>query len=129
MSKKSRFRKPFQKQHGKRAQALPKSASQHLYQIHWSLAGKLCWKKSLLLTYEILGLLVNTLATDEKYPVFNRDKLTIPIQMQLYQKQNDFSKFCASFLKSRLNFKYFESKDEPHRFCISEVTDSENVVR
>ena len=129
MSKNSRFRKPFEKQHGKRAQALPKSASQHLYQIHWSLAGKLCWKKSVLLTYEILGLLVNTLATDEKYPVFNRDKLTIPIQMQLYQKQNDFSKFCASFLKSRLNFKYFESKDEPHRFCISEVTDSENVVR
>ena len=129
MSKKSRFRKPFQKQHGKRAQALPKSASQHLYQIHWSLAGKLCWKKSVLLIYEILGLLVNTLATDEKYPVFNRDKLTIPIQMQLYQKQNDFSKFCASFLKSRLNFKYFESKDEPNRFCISEVTDSENVVR
>ena len=129
MSKKSRFRKPFEKQHGKRAQALSKSASQHLYQIHWSLAGKLCWKKSLLLTYEILGLLVNTLATDEKYPVFNRDKLTIPIQMQLSQKQNDFSKFFASFLKSRLNFKYFESKDEPHRFCISEVTDSENVVR
>ena len=129
MSKKSRFRKPFQKQHGKRAQALPKSASQHLYQIHWSLAGKLCWKKSVLLIYEILGLLVNTLATDEKYPVFNRGKLTIPIQMQLYQKQNDFSKFCASFLKSRLNFKYFESKDEPHRFRISEVTDSENVVR
>ena len=129
MSKKSRFRKPFEKQHGKRAQALSKSASQHLYQIHWSLAGKLCWKKSLLLTYEILGLLVNTLATDEKYPVFNRDKLTIPIQMQLSQKQNDFSKFFVSFLKSRLNFKYFESKDEPHRFCISEVTDSENVVR
>ena len=33
MSKKSRLRGPFDKQHGKRAQALLKSASQHLYDI------------------------------------------------------------------------------------------------
>ena len=110
MSKKSRFRKPFEKQHGKRAQALPKSASQHLYQIHWSLAGKLCWKKSVLLTYEILGLLVNTLATDEKYPVFNRDKLTIPIQMQLSKEQKKMSVLFATFLKYRLTFEHFEKK-------------------
>ena len=33
MSKKSRFRGPFGKQHVKRAQALLKSASEHLYHI------------------------------------------------------------------------------------------------
>ena len=93
MFKKSYFRGPFDKQHGKRAQALLKSASQHLYHIHWSLARKLCSKKSLLLTCQILGLLVNTLAADEKYPVPNRDNLTMRIQSQLSQKRNTFSNF------------------------------------
>ena len=108
MSKKSRFREPFDKQHGKRAQALLKSASQHLYHIHWSLPSQLSWKKSLLLTCQILGLLVNTLAADEKYPVVNRDNLTIPIQMQLSQKQKSFSQFFGAFFKFSLNFEHFE---------------------
>ena len=129
MSKKSHFKGPFDKQHGKRAQALLKPPLQHLYHIHWSLATKLCSKRCLLLTCVILGPLVNTLAADEKYPVLNRDNLTIPIQMQLSQKQKTFSQFFAAFLKSTLNFEHFEKKDDPHRFCISEITDSENVVR
>ena len=104
MSKKSHFRGCLDKQYGKRAQALLKSASQHIYHIHWSLAQKLCSKKPLLLKCQILGLLVNTLASDEKYPVLNRDNLTIRIQMQLSQKQKTFSQFFALFLKSRLNF-------------------------
>ena len=129
MSKKSRFRGCFEKQYGKRAQTLLRSPSQHLYYIHWSLARKLCSKKSLLLTCQILGLLVNTLAADEKYPVLNRDNLTIPIQMQLSLKQNTFSPVLASILKSILNFEYFETKDDPQRFCFSEFTDSEKIVR
>ena len=76
-----------------------------------------------------MELLVNLLAADEKYPVLNRDNLTIPIQMQLYQKQKTFSQFSAGFLKSTLYFKYFEAEDNPHRFCISEITDSKNVVK
>ena len=100
MSKKCRFTGPFDKQHGKRAQALLKSASQHHYHIHRSLLNKLSWKKSLLLTCKILGLLVNTLAADEKYPVLNRDNLTIPIQMQLSQETKNFSEFFSSIFKS-----------------------------
>ena len=129
MSKKSRFRGPFDKQHGKRAQALLKSASQHLYHIHRSLPRKLSWKKSLLLTCQILGLLVNTLAADEKYLVLHRNNLTVPIQIQLSKKQKKISKFFAAFLESKLDFEHFEKKDDPHSFCISEITDSENVVR
>ena len=110
MSKKSRFRGPFDKQHGKRAQALLKSASQHLYHIHRSLPRKLSWKKSLLLTCQILGLLVNTLAADQKYPVVNRDNLTIPIKMQLSQKQKKFSELFAASLKSTISFQCFEKK-------------------
>ena len=89
-SEKSRFRGSFDKQHCKRAQALLKTTSQHLDHIHWSLPSKLSWKKCLLLTCQIFGLLVNTLAADEKYPVLNRDNLTIPIHMQLSQTQKTF---------------------------------------
>ena len=73
MSKKCCFRGPFEEQHGKRAQALLKLASQHLYDIPWSLPRQLSWKKSLLLTRQIFGLLVNTFAVNEKYPVLIRD--------------------------------------------------------
>ena len=76
-----------------------------------------------------MGLLNNKMAADGEYPILNRDNLTISIQMQLSQKQKTFSQFFAAFLKSTLNFKHFESKDDPHRFCIFEVTDSENVAR
>ena len=81
MSKKSRFRGPFDKELGKRAQTLLKYASHHLYHIHRSLPSQLIWKTPLLLTGKILRLLVNALAADEKFPVPNRDSLTIPIQI------------------------------------------------
>ena len=110
MSKKSLFRGCFRNQYRKRTQALLKSSLQHLYHIDWSLATKLLSEKSLLLARQILGLLVNTLAADEKYPILNRDNLTIPIQMQLSQKQKLFSEFFATFLKSTINFKYFEKR-------------------
>ena len=129
MSKKSRFRGCFHKQYGKRAQTLLKSASQYRHHIHQSLPRKSSWKKSLLLTCQILGLLVNTLATDEKYPVLNRDHLTIPIQMQLSQKEKSFSESFASFLRSVWNFEPFETKDDPQGFCSSEIRDSADVVR
>ena len=61
---------------------------------------------------------VNTLVTDEKYPVLNRENLTILIQMELSQKQKAFSEFFAAFLKSRLYFEYFEKKDNSHSFCV-----------
>ena len=78
----------------------------------------------------MLGLLVNTLATNEKYLVLNRNNLTIPTQIQLSEKQKTLSEFFPALLKSKLNLKYFEKKKhDPHSFCISEITDSENVVR
>ena len=40
-----------------------------------------------------------------------------------------FFELFAAFLKSILNFEHFEKKYDPHSFCISEITDSENVVR
>ena len=86
-------------------------------------------KKCLLLTCQIFGLVANTLANDEKYPVLNKYNLTIPIEIQLSEKEKTFCQFFSAFLKSRLNFKLFEQKDDRHKFCILEVMDPKNVVR
>ena len=81
------------------------------------------------MTCEFLGLVVNRFVADEKYPVLNRDNLTIPIQIELSQGTKNFSEFFSSVFKSSLNFELLEEKDDPHSFCIFEVTDPENVVR
>ena len=75
-----------------------------------------------------LGLLVNILAGYDKYHILNRDNLMIKIEMHLFQKQKPFPLFSASFLKSRLNFKRFEKKDDPYSFSISEIKDSKKMV-
>ena len=55
---------------------------------------------SLLLACQFWGQLLNTSAVNEKYPVLNRDTLTMPIQMQLSQKEKTFSLIFVAFLKS-----------------------------
>ena len=87
-----------------------KSASQELYHIDNSLSKQMGMKKSLLLTCQILGPLLNTLAANDKYPILNTDKLMILIQIQLSQKQKPFSEFFSAFSKSVLIFEYFEKK-------------------
>ena len=64
--------------------------------------------------HKILRLFVNTLTVDDKHYLFNREKLTQPIQAQLSQKVPDFSQFFSVLFKSILNFKHFPTKDDPH---------------
>ena len=45
--------------------------------------------------------------------------------MQLSQNQNNVSQFLAAFLKSSLISQHFEKKDDPHRFFIFKITDSD----
>ena len=45
--------------------------------------------------------------------------------MQLSPKQNNFLQFFSAFLKSRLNFEYFQKKDDSRSWGISEITDPE----
>ena len=125
MSKKSRFKGSFGKQHGKRAQTLLKFAWQHLYHIYWSLWRQLTFKKFLLVICKISRLFPNTLSADGKYSLFNRDNLTEPIQMQLSRKQKTFSEFFSSFLKSSLNYERFRKKDDSHSRGIFKITESE----
>ena len=74
------------------------------------------WKKSVLVIHKILRLFVNTLIVDDKHYLLNKDNLTQPIQMQLYQKQKNFLNFFRAFLKSVWNFKHLPKKLDPKSF-------------
>ena len=91
ISKKSRFRQLFDRQHGKRSHTLLRSPKQQLYHIYWLLWGKLGWRKSLLLIFKTLGQFLNTLTGHDKYSLFKSDNLRQPIEMQLSKKQNFLS--------------------------------------
>ena len=45
--------------------------------------------------------------------------------MEVSRKEKTFSEFCFAFLKSILNFKDFQEKDDSHSSCISGNTGSE----
>ena len=47
------------------------------------------------------------------------------IPMELSQKQETSSQFFCGFLKSSLNFGYFQKKNDSHSSDISEIKDSE----
>ena len=76
-----------------------------------------------------MGLVLNTLAGDEKYLVLHNDNLTILTEMQLSEKQKTLSQFFAVFLKCISNFERFEKQDDPQRCCMFDITNSKNVVR
>ena len=57
------------------------------------------WKKSLLVIFKLLRLLLNILTLDDKYFLPFRDSFRQPIQLQLSQKQKIFSRFFCTFLK------------------------------
>ena len=128
MSEKSRFRGPFDKQHGKEGQTILKCKRHQFYHNYWSLWRQLRLKKILLVTCKVLRLIVNVLTADDKCFLLNRDNLRQPIQMHLSEKQKTFSELFSENLKSRLNFEHFPKK-EHHNRCISEMTDSKNVVK
>ena len=112
ISKKSRFRSPIQTQDIKRDQKLLKFERHHIYHIYWSYSGQFSSKKSLLVKCKIFRQFVNTVTSHDKYSFLNRDNLTQPIQMQLFQKQKNFLKFFLQRLKSSLNFEHFEAKED-----------------
>ena len=52
-----------------------------------------CIEKILLVIHKILRLFVNTFGVNDKHFLLNRENLTLPIKMQLSQKQKTFSEF------------------------------------
>ena len=82
-------------------------------------------KKFIRVISKILLLFVNPFTADNKYSLHNRDNLQPYFPMQLSQKGKMFSKFFFSFSKSRHNFEKFQKTDDPHSWCIGELTDLE----
>ena len=64
----------------------------------------------MLVLWKISGLFLNTLTDHDNYSLVYRDNLTQPIQILLSQKQKTFFEFFSPFLKSKLNFDYFQKK-------------------
>ena len=126
MSKKSRFRGPFDKQNNKWDQTVLKSEWHHFCQIHWSLWRQLSSKKFLLEIDKILGLFFNISTTCHKYSLRNIDNLKQPTQMQSSPKRKTFSRFFFCIFEMSLKFWTLLNKDDTHSWCILEVTDSKN---
>ena len=56
-------------------------------------------------------------------------RISFLIQMQLSQKQNTTFQSVSAFLKSILTFVHFQTKDQCHSWCFSEITGSENRAK
>ena len=87
--------------------------------------GKLSWKKSRWVWYEILRLFFNALTADDKSSGSNMQNFPQQFQTPLYQKQKTLSEFFIAFLKCAWNLKHFQKKDEYPSLIISDVIDAE----
>ena len=97
MCKKSSFRLPFQKEHGKRVSTLFKSGRQHLWHIYCSTGIQFSCKKSVLVIYKSLRLFVNTMTAVDRCSLPNRGNLIQRIHMQLSKKLKPFCSFMLHF--------------------------------
>ena len=82
------------------------------------------WRKSALFKFEILGLIVNRLTTDDKYSRRNIQNLTQEIQTAVSQKQKTFSGIFITYLKSITNSKAFVKKVESASLSIFLIIDA-----
>ena len=78
-----------------------------------------------LVTFEVLGQFANTLTAYYKYSRRNRENLSQQVPMQTSLNLKTCSRFFIAFVKSTLNFQYFEKKDLSHSLNITEVINCE----
>ena len=122
--KRSCFRTPFANERVDGFQTLLKSARRSYYPLFSSIRGKLSWKKSPSVWYEILRLFVNALTADDKYSGSNMQNLPQEFETPLSQKQKTFSRFFIAFLKCAWNLEHFRKKHEYPSLTISEDFDT-----
>ena len=111
------FRTPFQSQSVHGTQTLLKPALQHFYLIFSLIYDKLSWKASLLVRFEILGLLGNTLTADYMYSRHRWEKshqqVIIPPTL-LSQNKKYLLKILLHFYNLRKIFPILKKKDHLH---------------
>ena len=114
LSKKRLFRTRFDSEHVKASQLLANSPWESFYHVLLSFSAKLIWNMSPITLGEILEMFVNALTADGKYPVQGSENLQRAIQMQLSEKEKNFSQLFVPFLNSTSKFKHLEKKDDRH---------------
>ena len=83
LSRKIPFRTSFNSQRVFGCQTLVKSAWEQFFHTFWSLSVGIICKISPLLNFERLGVFVNTLTADDKYPLWDCGNFHFPIEMEL----------------------------------------------
>ena len=91
LSQEHSFSTGFGSQLVKASQMLPRFCRECIYHVFLSFSVKLIWKMFAIVLGQILGVFVNTLTADRKYPVQRCEKFQLPIQMQLSEKRKSFS--------------------------------------
>ena len=127
MSKKFRFRLPFQKEHGKRVSTLFKFEWQNLYHIYWSTRTQFSCRKSLLGICKILRLFVNTMSAVDKCSRPNTDNATH--SHAIISKTKNFSELFPAFSKSRLILNIFKKKMTLIAYLFVRLQPAKKVVR
>ena len=107
---KSRFRLPFQQEHGKRVSTLFTSERQHLRYIFCSTGVQFSCNQSLLVLCQRLRLFFNTMSAVDKCSLPNRDNLMQLIHMQVTQKLKTPFQFFHVFPKSKFILNIFKKK-------------------
>ena len=68
------------------------------------------------------------MTVDDKYSLLNRDNLTQPNQISLFQEKKSFPEFFCAFLHQiYIKFWNFSGKDGSNSIRISEITVSEKT--
>ena len=124
-SKRSCFTTPFANERVNGFQTLLKSARHHYYPLFSSIRGKLSWKESPSVWYEILRLFVHAITADVKYSGSNMQNFSQQFQTRLSQKKKSFSGSFIAFLKCIWNLEHFQKKEEYPSLIISEIIDAE----
>ena len=112
MSKRPSFIQRFGREHLNRSQTQLRSAWNQFHTTLPLISDRGSRKILVLVRSEILEQFLNTLTADYKYFVYNRKNLSQKVPMETSLKLKTCSRYFIAFLKTTLNFEFFEKKDQ-----------------
>ena len=127
MSKRPFFMQRFGRQHVNKYQTLLRPAWN---QFHTTLPlnrHRGSKERLVLVRSGLFGQFVNILTADDMYYCFTRENLAQKVPMQTYLELKTCSRFFIAFLKSTLDFQYFEKKYHSQSLSITDIINSETV--
>ena len=95
LSKEHRLRRGFGSQHVKESQMVGKSPWESFDEVFLSFSVRLIWKMPPLVFGEVLGMFVNKLTPDGKYPVEGCEDLQLQLKCNYLKNKTFFPNFCS----------------------------------